>query len=192
MTWLVFVRLEAERDLANARDWYEKKQAGLGAEFLDEVASAIRELESAPEHPRLYYRDFRRVLLHRFPYKMFYQVVDDRVLIFRVLCTPSRNTDGAYRTHERRAQRRDQPSLSDGETAVSGGTLGYLGGQSGPTGRPRVACEVARRRSGALSRQSHRRVELVRRQSPHHRPNVRFRLIVSARAETDLRGAFVW
>ena len=85
MTWLVYVRPEAERDLANARDWYEKKQAGLGAEFLDEVAATIRELESAPERPRLYYRNFRRMLLRRFPYKLFYQVIDSRVLVFRVL-----------------------------------------------------------------------------------------------------------
>ena len=85
MTWPVYLRPEAERDLANARDWYEKKQAGLGGEFLDEIAQTIRELESTPELPRLYYRDFRRVLLRRFPYKMFYKVIDNRVLVFRVL-----------------------------------------------------------------------------------------------------------
>lgn len=73
MTWLVYVRPESERDLANAQDWYEKKQAGLGGKFLDEVASTMRELESGPERPRLYCRNFRRVLLRRFPYKMFYQ-----------------------------------------------------------------------------------------------------------------------
>ena len=31
------------------------------------------------------YRSFRRVLLQRFPYKVFYQIIGERVVIFRVL-----------------------------------------------------------------------------------------------------------
>jgi hypothetical protein len=45
MSWLLLVRLEAERDLANARDWYDKRRSGLGDEFLDEIALALRKLE---------------------------------------------------------------------------------------------------------------------------------------------------
>jgi plasmid stabilization system protein ParE len=45
----------------------------------------LRELERAPGQPRLYYRGFRRVLLRRFPYKVFYQVIDSDIVIFRVL-----------------------------------------------------------------------------------------------------------
>ena len=71
MKWLVLVRPEAEQDLAAARDWYDRKRAGLGDEFLDAVMSAMRELAGDPERARLYYRDFRRVLLRRFPYKIF-------------------------------------------------------------------------------------------------------------------------
>ena len=85
MKWLVLVRPEAEADLAAARDWYERRRAGLGAEFLDEVAGAMRGLELDPERQRLYYRNFRRVLLRRFPYKVFYQVIGPRVVVFRVL-----------------------------------------------------------------------------------------------------------
>jgi len=81
----LFVRTGAEADLAAARDWYERQRAGLGYEFLDEVARALNELAQAPERPRLYYRNFRRVLLRRFPYKVFYQVIGGRVVIFRVL-----------------------------------------------------------------------------------------------------------
>jgi plasmid stabilization system protein ParE len=85
MSWLQLVRPEAERDLAAARDWYDQQRAGLGDEFLDEVAVAMRELDRDPERARLYYRNFRRVLLHRFPYKIFYQVIGRRVVVFRVL-----------------------------------------------------------------------------------------------------------
>ena len=85
MKWRLLVRPEAEEYLALARDWYEEKRAGLGDEFLDAIAAALRELEQNPEVPRLYYRNFRRVLLRRFPYKIFYQAIAQRIVIFRVL-----------------------------------------------------------------------------------------------------------
>ena len=85
MSRLVLVRPEAERDLAAARAWYEQKRAGLGDEFLDDVAWAMRVLERNPELARFYYRNFQRVLLRRFPYKVFYQVSGERVVVFRVL-----------------------------------------------------------------------------------------------------------
>ena len=85
MSWLQLVRPEAERDLAAARDWYDRQRAGLGDEFLDEVAAAMRVLEREPERSRLYHCNFRRVLLRRFPYKIFYQVIGRRVVVFRVL-----------------------------------------------------------------------------------------------------------
>lgn len=85
MRWLVSLRPAAERDVEAARDWYEQKRFGLGNEFLDAVAGAMAQLETDPNRERLYYRDFRRVLLRRFPYKVFYQIVDSRVIVFRVL-----------------------------------------------------------------------------------------------------------
>jgi plasmid stabilization system protein ParE len=85
MKRLLFLRPEAEQDLAAARDWYDPKRAGLGDEFLDGIALALGELEGNPEIHRLYYRHFRRVLLRRFPYKIFYQVIGERIVIFRVL-----------------------------------------------------------------------------------------------------------
>jgi toxin ParE1/3/4 len=85
MSWLLLVRPQAEHDLSSARDWYEAKRAGLGHEFLDEVAVALSEMERDPQAPRFYYRNFRRRLLRRFPYKIFYQVIGDRVIIFRVI-----------------------------------------------------------------------------------------------------------
>jgi plasmid stabilization system protein ParE len=85
MTWILLVRPEAERDLATARDWYDQKRAGLGDEFLDEIAAAMRTLAQAPERERLYYRNFRRIIVRRFPYKIFYQTVGVRIIVFRVL-----------------------------------------------------------------------------------------------------------
>jgi len=96
MTWLLLVRPEAEHDLVAARDWYDRKRAGLADEFLDEIARAMRDLERNPELPRTYYRNFRRVLLFRFPYKIFYQVIGHRVIIFRVLHARQDHSSGLY------------------------------------------------------------------------------------------------
>lgn len=82
---LALLRPEAEQDVAEAAAWYADKSAELGDAFLDEFARAMRELETNPERPPLYYRNFRRVLLRRFPFKIFFQIAGDRVIVFRVL-----------------------------------------------------------------------------------------------------------
>ena len=85
MSWIVLVRPEAERDLEAAQAWYEREKPGLGREFLDEFVIAMKAIEANPVRARLYHRQFRRILFRRFPYKIFYQVIGERVIIFRVL-----------------------------------------------------------------------------------------------------------
>ena len=85
MSWLLLVRPRAEQDLAEARDWYEAQAPGLGGDFLGEAAKVMELLATDPERPLIYYRGFRRVLLLRFPYKVFYRVEGERVIVFRVL-----------------------------------------------------------------------------------------------------------
>lgn len=85
MKWLLLIRPRAESDLESARDWYEQKSPPLADAFLDEVSAAFQELVRQPELPRLYFLNFRRVRLRRFPYKIFYQVIGQRVVVFRVL-----------------------------------------------------------------------------------------------------------
>jgi toxin ParE1/3/4 len=87
----VIIRPKAEADLQNARSWYESQRTGLGDELLDEVRHAVHLLESDPERRPFYYRDFRRLLTRRFPYKLFYRVEDDRVIVFRILHAKQRH-----------------------------------------------------------------------------------------------------
>jgi plasmid stabilization system protein ParE len=79
------IRSRAETDLREAQNWYENQRTGLGAEFLAEIDATIRVLIRDPQRHPVYYRGFRRVLTRRFPYKLFYRLEDDRVIIFRVL-----------------------------------------------------------------------------------------------------------
>lgn len=85
MSWTVIIRPNAEADLRDARLWYESQRAGLGDELLIEIRAAIRLLETDPERRPFYYRNFRRLLAHRFPYKIFYSVEGERVIVFRIL-----------------------------------------------------------------------------------------------------------
>jgi hypothetical protein len=71
MNWLVLLRPHAETDIAEARAWSEAQRPALGDELLDELAHTVRLLEVDPERTPVYYRGFRRKLLHRFPSKFF-------------------------------------------------------------------------------------------------------------------------
>jgi plasmid stabilization system protein ParE len=81
----IIVRPRAEGDLQRAWQHYEREQPGLGDEFLRELRQLIQSLERYPERAPLYYRGFRRLLAARFPHKVFYRIVADRVIVFRVL-----------------------------------------------------------------------------------------------------------
>ena len=94
MSRRVIIRPNAEADVREAWLWYESQRAGLGDELLIDIRAAIRRLENDPERRPFYYRDFRRLLTRRFPYKLFYRVEGDRVIVFRIL--------HAKREHRRR------------------------------------------------------------------------------------------
>ena len=71
--------------MVEARNWYEGKRVGLGEELLVEIGVTIQFLAQDPERRPDYYRGFRRALTRRFPYKIFYRLEDDRMIVFRVL-----------------------------------------------------------------------------------------------------------
>jgi plasmid stabilization system protein ParE len=85
VSWRVTIRPAAQTDLEEAREWYESKRPGLGDEFLLSIADALSRLEESPEQFPVYYKDFRRVLTDRFPYKVFFRIEGDAVIVFRVL-----------------------------------------------------------------------------------------------------------
>ena len=85
MKWRVIIRERAEGDLREARDWYERQKTGLGQEFLTEIRITFQLLLDDPKRYPDYYRGFRRVLMRRFPYKLFYRLEEDQIMVFRIL-----------------------------------------------------------------------------------------------------------
>jgi toxin ParE1/3/4 len=81
----VSIRASAEIDLREARLWYEHERAGLGDDFLLSVAESMTWLEESPGRFPVYYREFRRLLTGRFPYKIFFRIDGEAVIVFRIL-----------------------------------------------------------------------------------------------------------
>jgi plasmid stabilization system protein ParE len=82
-------RLEAttavELDIEAAFEWYEREEAGLGLDFLDELrASYLRILNHPPAYQDLR-SGIRRALTRRFPYCIYFSVEADLVVVLAVL-----------------------------------------------------------------------------------------------------------
>ena len=81
----MIIRPEAEADLANARDWYERQRAGLGAEFLLCVEEVLEHIGRTPEMYRVVYHDVRRALTRRFPCAVYYHIAGVDVVVSGIL-----------------------------------------------------------------------------------------------------------
>jgi plasmid stabilization system protein ParE len=77
---LVF-RDVAIADAIEAYGWYEKRSTGLGERFLNSVDECIAEVCRDPERFAFAFNDFRRSIVHRFPYVVFYKFDDYTVTI---------------------------------------------------------------------------------------------------------------
>lgn len=79
------IRQEAEIELREAVDYYEKRLAGLGGRFFDEVESCFYSIQGSPSRFPFHKRTpVQRCLARQFPYVIFFQVLDDRISILAV------------------------------------------------------------------------------------------------------------
>lgn len=72
---------EAAADVQATFDWYEGQRPGLGVEFERAFFAALDLAERHPEGFEVLHRGARRVLLHRFPYGLFYKLFGDTLLV---------------------------------------------------------------------------------------------------------------
>jgi plasmid stabilization system protein ParE len=77
---------EAEEELAQAAEWYEAKRIGLGVELVTIVDRAFDEIQDAPLSYALWRADrpYRRKVLTRFPYVVFFRTEGDAVEVIAV------------------------------------------------------------------------------------------------------------
>ncbi len=74
----------ARDDLEIALAWYEEQRHGLGLEFLDCVEAAIETILQMPKLYAKHHAEFRRVLIRRFPFSIFYTLEQDEIIVHAV------------------------------------------------------------------------------------------------------------
>jgi plasmid stabilization system protein ParE len=76
---------EAENDVREAFLWYESIRLGLGYDFLMQVDAGMRFIERNPDACSSGYKNTRKCLIKRFPFKIIYLAEEDRVTVLGVL-----------------------------------------------------------------------------------------------------------
>jgi len=75
------VRPAAAADIDDAYRWYERQQVGLGDEFLAAANAVMKSVVANPLQYPIIHRQTRRALFHRFPYGLFYRIVEDQIVV---------------------------------------------------------------------------------------------------------------
>ena len=78
---------EAAQDVDEAYGWYECRRVGLGEEFLGAVDACIAAICREPGLGEKVHEDFRRALVRRFPYAVFYEHALGTVNVYCVFHT---------------------------------------------------------------------------------------------------------
>jgi toxin ParE1/3/4 len=81
MTYTLRLLPEVEEDVIGGYAWYESKSPGLGEEFIRMFFACVGEI---PKNPLLYQKvhsEFRRRLLRRFPYAIYFMMREDQMIV---------------------------------------------------------------------------------------------------------------
>lgn len=72
---------DAESELIEAAQYYERRVATLGVQFLDDVDRAVSMIQETPQRWIIIEEHVRSYLMPRFPYAIYYRALSDRVHI---------------------------------------------------------------------------------------------------------------
>ncbi len=82
MTYSLRFLPEVEEDVIAGYVWYEEKSKGLGEDFLRVFYACAVEISRNPLiYPKVY-EEFRRRLLRRFPYAVYFVIENDEIIVF--------------------------------------------------------------------------------------------------------------
>jgi len=87
MNFEIIFRIEAERDLIDIQNYYDKISEKITAKFFKEFFYTMQFIEQSPKLFQERYRGIRIAPLYRFPYGIHYLENDNIVIIYRVLHT---------------------------------------------------------------------------------------------------------
>jgi plasmid stabilization system protein ParE len=94
----LIVRPEAAADIEAAHAWYENQRPGLGNEFLIALSTMFEVLVEHPRRHRCVHRDIHRANLRRFPYGIFFRIVQADVVV--IACFHARRNPRAWQRRQ--------------------------------------------------------------------------------------------
>ncbi len=74
----------AIKELLDSRDFYDNLIWGLGRKFIIEVGHIISRIKNNPAAFPIYFKNYKRALIRKFPYSVIYIEEDERILILAV------------------------------------------------------------------------------------------------------------
>lgn len=80
----IWLRPAAERDIAEAIEWYDQQQSGLGDEFLARVEAVFARIAERPNGFPSTHAIFKRALIGRFPYTVYFRIEGGSIVVFAV------------------------------------------------------------------------------------------------------------
>ncbi|MFN7733555.1 MAG: type II toxin-antitoxin system RelE/ParE family toxin [Pirellula sp.] len=83
--WRLVVRPQVEDDLVEASLWYDRKQSGLGDQFLEEYVAAIYRILENPLSFTVAANRLRPCLIKRFSYIIHFAVENDQIVVIAVM-----------------------------------------------------------------------------------------------------------
>jgi toxin ParE1/3/4 len=75
---------EARQEAIETRDWYERRQPGLGTLFAQALAAAIGRLQAQPLTYPVAMGEVRRIILQRFPYAIYFRIEPTELIVLAV------------------------------------------------------------------------------------------------------------
>ena len=84
MSELVFL-FSADADIQTAYEFYEAYQEGRGEVFMRHLDVAFGQLNTFPEIAPVFHEPYRRLLVHGFPYGIFYAIEGRRIIVSSVM-----------------------------------------------------------------------------------------------------------
>ena len=99
-TYDVLFHRPAASEYLKARRWYAQEGGDrLADRFRDEVDEAVQRIARNPEAWPIFRKSYRWVRLHRFPYVLYYQTLDESRVIILAVAHAARRP--AYRVRRR-------------------------------------------------------------------------------------------
>jgi len=74
----------AEKELLDARDFYDELVFGLGKSFVLEIEYVLQRIKSNPLEFPFYFSEFRKALLRKFPFAVIFKISGKKIFVLAI------------------------------------------------------------------------------------------------------------